>query len=90
MAGQNGSRLVIQLRDHGPGLNREAIDLLLASDQPDGSKDHLGIRNVQARLRLLYADQASLSIDCPPEGGTLMRMEMPVSFELPRDQLHHQ
>lgn len=89
-AGQNGSRLVIQLRDHGPGLNREAIDLLLASDQPDGSKDHLGIRNVQARLRLLYADQASLSIDCPPEGGTLMRMEMPVSFELPKDQLLHQ
>ena len=87
-ARQDGGRLVIRLQDNGPGMSEELIRRILDPDQPEDSRDHLGINNVQQRLRLLFGDAAGLSIVCPPAGGTIMVMALPAAFMEPTEQYY--
>ena len=84
---QQGGRLIIRLADDGPGMGEETIRQLFSPDQPDEGRGHLGIRNVQQRLKLLFGSKASLRFTCPPEGGTIMIMELPLSYAPPAEQL---
>ena len=85
---QADHRLIICLRDDGPGISEETIRQLLSQGPPDEGRGHLGIRNVQQRLKLLFGNEASLRFTCPPEGGTVMIMELPISYTMPKEQLH--
>jgi two-component system, LytTR family, sensor kinase len=59
-------RLVIEVRDNGPGL-RGAV--------PIGKG--VGLTNTADRLRALYGDAQSLELDDAPGGGLVVRMTMP-------------
>ena len=85
---QADHRLIICLRGDGPGISEETIRQLLSQGPPDEGRGHLGIRNVQQRLKLLFGNEASLRFTCPPEGGTVMIMELPISYTMPKEQLH--
>jgi len=69
-ARRHGTRLVLEVRDTGVGL---------APDATDG----VGLGNARARLVQAFGDQASLTLQRPPQGGCLARIECPLSSGTP-------
>jgi len=59
-------KLVIQVRDNGPGL---------ATTPQSGHG--IGLRNTSERLAHFYAEQSSLRIDSPPSGGFVVSITIP-------------
>jgi len=58
------------------------LNELLKSSENNSS--HKGLFNVQRRLQLLYGENCGLSINCPVEGGTEIRLQLPIlKKELP-------
>ena len=52
------------------------LQSLLASG--DNNTGHKGLFNVQRRVQLLYGEKYGLKIACPPEGGTEIRVLLPL------------
>lgn len=69
-ARRQGTRLVLEVHDTGVGL---------APDATDG----VGLRNARARLVQAFGGQASLTLQRPPQGGCIARIECPLSSEMP-------
>lgn len=57
-------RLVLSVRDNGPGL-------------PPSQDDGLGLRNVRARLQELYGEDQGLLLEPAPDGGTIATLRLP-------------
>lgn len=62
-------RLVIEVIDNGVGLQA----------QPSTKGTGLGLRSVRERLRLLYGEDASLSVNGASHGGAVSRIEVPLT-----------
>ena len=60
-------RLRIEIRDNGAGLGREP------------PVEGIGLRNTRERLRQLYGSHQRFEIASHPDGGTLVRIELPAS-----------
>ena len=66
--------LQIAIDDNGPGFP-EAI--LSGNWEQLASSGHIGLDNLQSRLKLLFADRAGLSLSNRPEGGAHVGITMP-------------
>lgn len=66
----------ITVEDDGVGMDPEALRMLLNTDA-DGA--HVGIRNVDTRLRQLYGPEGGLVVETAAGAGTLVRMRIPKS-----------
>ncbi|MCW1249798.1 histidine kinase [Acaricomes phytoseiuli] len=64
----------ITVEDDGIGMDPALIADVLAG-QAEG--DHVGLRNVDARLRQVYGDEHGLIIDTGPGAGTLITLRVP-------------
>jgi two-component system LytT family sensor kinase len=64
-AHREGERLHLSIEDDGVGLARD-------------SRTGVGLRNVQERLRTLYAQAGEFLIGARPGGGTLIRIVIPL------------
>lgn len=76
--------LVIEVINNGKTLSQEdrlRITKLLGDDTDTG--EHLGIRNIARRLRLLYGDSASLTITSDAHGDTVSAIRLPLAPEPP-------
>lgn len=71
-----GAEAVITIEDNGVGMDPEYLRSVLAG-HADG--DHVGLRNVDVRLRQVYGDRNGLVIDTAPGAGTLITMRVPKS-----------
>jgi len=63
-ARRDGERLVLSVRDNGPGL---------AQSEPGG----VGLANTRARLTQLYGDGARIELNAAAEGGVLAEVVLP-------------
>jgi two-component system, LytTR family, sensor kinase len=61
-----GNRVVISVRDHGPGL----------ADVPH-TNGGIGLRNTVERLKHLYGDQQTFTLRNAPGGGAIAEMHLP-------------
>ncbi|MET4060012.1 two-component system LytT family sensor kinase [Arthrobacter sp. UYP6] len=75
-ASDAGSSAVITVEDNGVGMDPEYLRAVLAG-HADG--DHVGLRNVDVRLRQVYGEDHGLVIDTAPGAGTLITMRIPKS-----------
>jgi two-component system LytT family sensor kinase len=63
-------RLLLEVRDNGVGIPSAALERVF--------QQGIGISNVRERLRVLYGADFTFHIDCPPEGGTSIRVAIPL------------
>ncbi|WP_434811422.1 sensor histidine kinase [Microbacterium sp. bgisy189] len=71
----------ITVEDDGVGMDPDALRTLLTT-AADGA--HVGIRNVDTRLRQLYGPDGGLIVETATGAGTLVRMRIPKS-----QPMHH-
>ena len=75
--GEKGVEITVQDKGRGIGPEQLAeLQSLLASG--DNNTGHKGLFNVQRRVQLLYGEKYGLKIACPPEGGTEIRVLLPL------------
>jgi two-component system LytT family sensor kinase len=75
-ANDSGAFAEVTIEDDGVGMDPEHLRSVLAG-HTDG--DHVGLRNVDARLRQVYGDEHGLVIDTAPGEGTMITMRVPKS-----------
>lgn len=75
-ANDSGSFAEVTIEDDGVGIDPEHLRSVLAGNA-DG--DHVGLRNVDARLRQVYGDEHGLVIETAPGEGTLITIRVPKS-----------
>ncbi len=75
-ANDSGAFAEVTIEDDGVGMDPEKLRATLAGHN-DG--EHVGLRNVDARLRQVYGDDHGLVIETAPGEGTLITMRVPKS-----------
>ncbi|RAX50542.1 sensor histidine kinase [Arthrobacter sp. AQ5-05] len=73
-ASDSGEYALITVEDDGVGIDPEALRSVLAGTT---ESIHVGLRNVDVRLRQVYGDAHGLVIDTAPGAGTLITMRIP-------------
>ena len=68
-ARENG-RLLLEVRDNGVGISPGQIE--------QAQEQGIGMRNVRERLRVLYGSEYTFQIESPAEGGTSVRIGVPL------------
>ncbi|KNC19013.1 histidine kinase [Arthrobacter sp. RIT-PI-e] len=71
-----GAFAEVTVEDDGVGIDPEHLRSVLAGHTED---IHVGLRNVDARLRQVYGDEHGLVIDTAPGAGTLITLRVPKS-----------
>ncbi|MEV7571869.1 histidine kinase [Pseudarthrobacter sp. NPDC089323] len=71
-----GAFAEVTIEDDGVGMDPAQLQSMLAG-HTDG--EHVGLRNVDARLRQVYGNDHSLVIETAPGEGTLITMRVPKS-----------
>lgn len=71
-----GAKIVLEVADNGPGMERSFVDSLLQGEvEPKGSG--VGVVNIYERLRRLYGESAGINIDSSPGKGTTVYLCVP-------------
>lgn len=76
-----GANVQIVVEDNGVGIDPDWLESHLGgtSARRDDDVDHVGLRNVDTRLRHVYGDEYGLVIETNIGAGTLVRMSVPRS-----------
>ena len=75
----DGTHTEIMVEDDGIGMDPEGLRSLLTSGEDGG---HVGLRNVDTRLRQVYGSGGGLVVETNTGAGTLVRMRVPKSQPL--------
>jgi sensor histidine kinase YesM len=69
--------LTITVEDNGVGMDSHQLERLLRPG--DESNKSIGMKNVDARLRMLYGPAYRLAIESQPDKGTRVTVRIPIS-----------
>jgi len=72
-------RLIIQVIDNGKGMTETKLNEIIKSfnDYNRLDSNHIGLSNVNQRIKLLYGDEYGLDIESTVGEGTTVRIELP-------------
>lgn len=73
-----GTQTEITVEDDGVGTDPAVLHAVLRGERAG----HVGLRNVDTRVRQLYGDDHALDVETAPGSGTLVRMRIPLSQPL--------
>ncbi|MGI9823593.1 sensor histidine kinase [Agromyces sp. Marseille-Q5079] len=73
-AADSGAFAEISVEDDGVGIDPIVLEEVLAGGSPG---EHVGLRNVDARLRQVYGEEHGLVVETNLGAGTLVRMRVP-------------
>lgn len=70
--------IFISIKDNGCGIEKERLDSIIARfDTDDDINEHIGLYNVNKRIRLHYGKPYGISIESEPGEGTTVTIRMP-------------
>ncbi len=69
-ARRSGDKLLLVVRDNGPGLEA-------SNGRSQSNSEGIGIRNTRARMKTLYGDAQSFRMEEPQGGGLEVTLELP-------------
>ena len=72
----DGTHTEITVEDDGVGMDPEGLRVTLTAGDDGG---HVGLRNVDTRLRQLYGRDGGLVVETNTDAGTLVRLRVPKS-----------
>lgn len=76
---RNGDELAIEVINNGKLLTQDELARLRAMlDGPQATDGHLGIRNVNLRLRLIFGESAGLTLGVDAQGNTVAAIRQPL------------
>ena len=77
---KEGHEMVIRIADDGLGMKQTEVMALNADLKGDYSitGDHIGVRNVNQRLKLLLGDEAGLALVSSENSGTIVTFRIPI------------
>ena len=75
-ARDDGTHTEITVDDDGVGMHPAELRALLTAGE---RTDHVGLRNVDSRVRRIYGDDHALVVETNPGAGTMVRMRIPKS-----------
>ncbi|MBR1640277.1 MAG: histidine kinase [Treponema sp.] len=85
--GPEGDRIWLCVRDFGPGIPQEKLELLqtyLADDSYErDSSGSIGLKNIQQRLTAFYGENFRMKIETKEGEGTLIKIPVPLHYKLP-------
>ena len=61
------------MEDNGIGIEKDVMDTLFSLET-----SHIGIKNVNERLKLSYGNKMGLRINSSPEWGTIVIIRLPI------------
>lgn len=76
----NSGNLLIQVGDNGKGMEESLMEELNSYQYGEtDQKKSIGIRNVIARIHMYYEEQASVRFLRQPQGGLMVKLELPLT-----------
>lgn len=74
-------KLTITVSDDGRGIPSATLQMLqewlLKKETVDHAEEHMGILNIVTRMRLIYGEEAALTIDSTLDAGTTINITLP-------------
>ena len=70
-------RIVIEVEDNGAGMTESAIESIF-QENDTGGKPHIGIKNIDERIKLSFGDQYGLRIESSLGDGTKIIIRLPL------------
>lgn len=82
--------LVIEVHNDGAPIGEDKKEMIstLLDDTTQNTSGHVGIRNINQRLKLIYNDQAGLTLTYSESEGTLARVILPYEETAPLPAQH--
>ncbi len=74
---REGEDLLLAVTDNGQGMDAETLLRLGVGEAPDKASSGYGLRSVRERIRLVYGERYSLSIESAPGEGTRVTVRIP-------------
>ncbi len=78
---RKGDLIIVTVADNGRGMNADEVeklrDQLMIGESVDGK--HIGLQNINNRLKLIYSDASAISIESHFGEGTVMSFSYPAS-----------
>ena len=75
---QDARTLVLLIEDNGAGFSQEALQALSSGEMLcERGTSHVGIRNLMARMHMIYRDEAKAEFFNGPQGGACVRLYLP-------------
>lgn len=78
-----GGRLIIAVEDNGAGMKEQQIaemnarlEAVSAADYRD--PEHIGLRNILQRMKLVYGEAASMRMESNPKAGITVYLQIPI------------
>ena len=82
---QRENQLIVVVSDNGPGIQPERLEEIrkwLSEDYSSiSSRKHIGLRNLNARIKILFGSNASLIVQSVPGQNTETTMTLPINSE---------
>jgi two-component system sensor histidine kinase YesM len=82
---KNENRIIISIRDNGPGFSLESIRMINSSNnmpedilKQHDSRNGIGLQNINSRLKLYYNDDCSFSVSNLQHGGACVEIGIPL------------
>ncbi len=70
--------LLLTIADTGSGMDEETLSTVKSLlSTPENATNHIGLFNVQRRIKLLYGDDYGLSVESERGRGTVVRIRLP-------------
>lgn len=74
--------LMVKVFDNGSGISEETLSMINnalegAADMPNVEKKHIGLTNIQKRIRICYGEEYGIKVKSWQDKGTVLMLKLP-------------